>query len=336
MIRRAMVLVVGLMVWLPTACVPSSTEPVLKIGLIAPFEGLYRRTGYEALAAMRLALQDAQSAAPMEIALAPLALDDANVPERSMRAAQKLLVDPSVRAVVGPLTPQTGVAAGDVLDASAVAWFLPHAAHFAGEASQLAGQITGQSLVHDSEQWMEDLVVVVASTARSRGAERLILAGWSPGWPQHDAETWRTVLKMPVLLSAEPGVVTATDAVLWLGDASEGAAYLRQLRAENEDAPFWLGPAGADPVFVDHADALSNVFWVTWLDGAYDAWREETGMSTTAYLVYRATQWAARAAQVAQGVETAASMIDEPTEWRVYVWEFSADGTSSPLLNVVP
>ena len=36
----------------------TDVQPVVKIGLVAPFEGLYRRTGYDALAAMRAAIAD--------------------------------------------------------------------------------------------------------------------------------------------------------------------------------------------------------------------------------------------------------------------------------------
>jgi len=40
-----------------TAC-SASTQPVVKIGLVAPFEGRYRPIGYEAIYAARLAIRE--------------------------------------------------------------------------------------------------------------------------------------------------------------------------------------------------------------------------------------------------------------------------------------
>ncbi|MFZ1771520.1 MAG: ABC transporter substrate-binding protein, partial [Caldilinea sp.] len=88
----------------------TDVRPLVKIGLIAPFEGLYRRTGYEALAAMRQALADAPTG---PVAIIPLALDDSADPTRTVRAAEKLLVDPQVQAVVGPLSPALAAASRD-------------------------------------------------------------------------------------------------------------------------------------------------------------------------------------------------------------------------------
>src|SRR5919108_607445 len=43
-----------------TACVPV-TRPVVKIGLVAPFEGRYREVGYEVIYAVRLAVREANA-----------------------------------------------------------------------------------------------------------------------------------------------------------------------------------------------------------------------------------------------------------------------------------
>src|SRR3954452_7384256 len=81
-------------------CGCTSIRPIVKIGLIAPFEGLYRQSGYDALEAMRQAMADCT---PAGVDVLPLALDDSGDPAQAQRAAQKMLVDPAVRAVVGPL-----------------------------------------------------------------------------------------------------------------------------------------------------------------------------------------------------------------------------------------
>ncbi len=58
----------------------TNTRPVVKIGLIAPFEGLYRESGYEALAAMRSAIADSPLPSQVRIDILPLALDDSADP----------------------------------------------------------------------------------------------------------------------------------------------------------------------------------------------------------------------------------------------------------------
>src|SRR5688500_13064399 len=80
---------------LVTGC--TSIRPIIKIGLIAPFEGLYRQSGYTALDAMRQAMAECT---PPGMDVLPLALDDSGDPARAQRAAQKLLIDPSVGAIV--------------------------------------------------------------------------------------------------------------------------------------------------------------------------------------------------------------------------------------------
>lgn len=99
---------------LMSGCRP--TPEVTKIGLIAPFEGLYRESGYSALATMRGALADAGAA---ELAILPLALDDGDDPLQARRTAQKLRADPTVAAVIGPLTPWAAAGAADELGALA-------------------------------------------------------------------------------------------------------------------------------------------------------------------------------------------------------------------------
>jgi branched-chain amino acid transport system substrate-binding protein len=98
-----------------------SVRPIVKIGVLAPFEGLYRRTGYTVLEAVRRAIVDDSAANPAVFDLLPLALDDSAAPAAARRSTQKLLVDPGVGAVVGPLTPALAAATGDLLAPASVA-----------------------------------------------------------------------------------------------------------------------------------------------------------------------------------------------------------------------
>ena len=85
---------------------PGSTQPVLKIGLVAPFEGRYRSIGYEAIYAARLAIREINArggVAGYRIEL--VALDDRGEPEAAIESAHKLAIDPQVVAVIGHYRP---------------------------------------------------------------------------------------------------------------------------------------------------------------------------------------------------------------------------------------
>lgn len=89
-----------------------STKPVVKVGLVAPFEGLLRWEGYRLLWAVKLALQEAnaQGAVPGR-ALMLVALDDSDDPARAARVARQMAADPAVVAVIGHFSADTTAAA---------------------------------------------------------------------------------------------------------------------------------------------------------------------------------------------------------------------------------
>lgn len=78
-----------------SGCVISSTDNILKIALLAPFEGQYRDIGYEALYAARLALSDADLP---HIDL--LAIDDGGSVETAILRAEAIRQDPAIRGVL--------------------------------------------------------------------------------------------------------------------------------------------------------------------------------------------------------------------------------------------
>jgi len=85
---------------------PGSTKPVIKIGLVAPFEGEQRPQGYQRLYGVKLALQEINLAGGMAgYKIELVALNDyANV-EEAISQAQELVVDSEVRAIVGQWDP---------------------------------------------------------------------------------------------------------------------------------------------------------------------------------------------------------------------------------------
>ncbi len=116
----AKALVALLSAFLVAGC--ASVDPVVKIGLVAPFEGRHREIGYDAIYSARLAVQqinEAGGVAGHRVAL--VALDDRGDPELARQAAASLAVDPGVVAVLGHYLPEITAAAAPVYEQNSLA-----------------------------------------------------------------------------------------------------------------------------------------------------------------------------------------------------------------------
>ncbi|MFQ5611645.1 MAG: ABC transporter substrate-binding protein [Anaerolineae bacterium] len=122
-----LILSVGLILWLATACqMPGSTKPVLKIGLAAPFDGLHRPLGYEVLFAVKAALQERNAAGGVAGHRVELvALNDFDNPGEAIAQAREFVADAGVRGVIGHLSPETTAAALPVYRANRLAVVVP-------------------------------------------------------------------------------------------------------------------------------------------------------------------------------------------------------------------
>jgi len=90
----------------------ASTAPVVKLGLVAPFEGRYRAIGYEAIYAARLAIREINQSGGVDgYRVELVALDDSGSADRAAEQARKLALDPQVVAVIGHYLPDTTAAA---------------------------------------------------------------------------------------------------------------------------------------------------------------------------------------------------------------------------------
>lgn len=101
--------------------------PVVKIGLVGPFEGQNRAIGYDAIYSARLAVREINEMGgigPEGIRLALVALDDGGSPELAAEVAASLVLDPDVIAVVGHWLPDTTAAAAPIYQEAGLA-FLP-------------------------------------------------------------------------------------------------------------------------------------------------------------------------------------------------------------------
>ncbi|MFQ6014524.1 MAG: branched-chain amino acid ABC transporter substrate-binding protein [Anaerolineae bacterium] len=106
-----------------------STKPVVKIGLVAPFEGLYRPLGYKVLYGVKLALRDVNRAGGIEGYMVELvALDDGNDPAEAARQAQEMALDPDVVGVIGHLNDAATMAAAPLYHRHGLVMITPAAA----------------------------------------------------------------------------------------------------------------------------------------------------------------------------------------------------------------
>jgi hypothetical protein len=283
----------------------TSVRPTIKIGVLAPFEGLHRRSGYAALDAVRAAIADFSYE---EAGILPLALDDGAQPQQAVRSAQKLLVDPRVGAIVGPLTPDLGAAVAPVEAIVPISWYTPYS---------VAGQ-----------DWAIGLVRAAVGLAKERGTRDLVLAGWTPGWPRLEAQQWAEAVGMPVRLDDEPAGVDDQGTVFWMGSAEDGAAYLAELRDLQPATIFVLGPQGEDPVFGERLrgsdTGFYDVHWTVWTDAGYTEWTaNHSNHSPNAYLVYRAALAALQEA-------TKHSQNAPPSSWVVQLFRYDDQGAWTP------
>ena len=301
-----------LLLLLPLLVSCRSVRPVVKIGLLAPFEGVQRRTGYAALTAMRLAISDADSA----VALIPLALDEGADPETARRSAQKLLLAQDLGAVVGPTTPASLAVVGDVITTHPLPWYVPY-------TSPLTPDGRADPADFAKQRWLLPLIQAVARVEQQRGQQRLLVAGGTSPWP---AEAALGAI-LPILRSEDVAEITAQDAVFWVGDLVAGARYLCRLRAQQPTVPFWLGLAGDTPLVAELCPISGPVAFVTWLDDGYVEWAQAHDLpSPLAYLTYRATR------------QAIAQINDEPLPsvpaWQITYFTIQPDG-SSVLANAI-
>lgn len=339
--------------------VPTSTQPVAKIGLLAPFEGLHRRNGYAALAAMRLAIEDYRQNMADEhlsdqdaMAIIPLALHldtDGLQTGVAQRTVAKLLADPELAAVVGPYDPAVVLAVESTLTGSALPWLLPFVPNRVNGEQQPAA--FSQEL---TIKWLVPLLAEVATRAAQQGATRLVVAGWqaslfSPTFLDGAMDV--EALPLPLYFVAEASATNVMfdsgDALFWLDTPEAAAAFLATQDVSGwEPVSLWFGPAGDDPLlgelFLSEFTFDSNkIYWVTWLDNHYIAadapeandQRTASNDSTsptplapfrsltpTAYLTYRATQAAIASLNPIY--------IPPPAQWRVVTFARQSDGTS--------
>ena len=267
-----------------------STRPVVKIGLIAPFEELYRDDGYEVLNAVKLAVQERNAAggvAGRDVAL--VALNDNARPDEARQQAAKLAVDADVLGVIGPVKAGSA-AAGPALTERGLPWIaLTELA-----PDELAGGI-GLALSPETLG-----AAAVARLSAQPGVDSVALLS---DWPEARAgaeATGVTVRSLP-LASAGQLASSAGQGVAWLGDAEEGARLAAALGLQ---ATMIGGSEVGSHMFAGRAG--SNAAAVSWLSIAPDG--DKTPQSFVA--AYRALAGADPGPQAVLAYDAANLLLD--------------------------
>lgn len=283
------------------------TRPLAKIGLAAPFEGLGRPLGYEALAGVKLAVAERNMAGGVAGTMVELvALNDFGEPEEARLQAREFSADPAIVGVIAgwdnataraslPIYRQAGLAV-------AVPWsVLPELADpesgvvlVASDTQQL-GNVLAESVAAASP---DRLVVVGDDQTAARYAESLEAFGLKPlrvslpdSLERERFKEWAAQLVFNGSLAPD-ALVLSTDGALagevllalhelgWQGVAFGGAeAGSPEVVDVGEDA-------SANLVFVSPAPAGANVT----LRGESSSASEIAGLGPRAVAAYDATQ----------------------------------------------
>ena len=178
---------------------PGDAAPVIKVGLIAPFEGLGRPLGYTLLPEIKAAISAANAAGRFgRYRVALVALNDDLDPATAAAQALTLAQDDDVVAVLGPWTAATVAAAAPilweagipVLLAAPVTGALPGVRSLCPAATEVAAALTDQAAALGGGGWVEtggdppsaSLVTVAYGGDAAAGASDLLrwrAAGWT-------------------------------------------------------------------------------------------------------------------------------------------------------------
>lgn len=239
------VLVLFAVAW-PLVISSANVRPVLKIGLIAPFEGPERTMAYDVLFAARLAVQARNQAEhDREGALVELvALNDNGSAEEAGRRALAIAADPDVIGIVGPWSDSAASHVTEVARESRLAVIIPESGDQTVTVSDPTDGIVRLSA--DNER----VAAAAIRLARRMGATRpAVLSG-----EQQLAEALRTEAnnsgyESPAmwgpqdLADFERIGDERPDLLLFAGDAFQAADWLSRLNAFGIEVPIIGGPS---------------------------------------------------------------------------------------------
>jgi ABC-type branched-subunit amino acid transport system substrate-binding protein len=206
-----------------------STLPVIKVGLVAPFEGRYRTLGYEVLYAVKLAVRDRNASGGVAGYMVELvALDDGEDVESRRFLAHKFAVDERVMGVIGPFSEESLYAAAPSYQQVGLPLIAPVTCPHPGANSPGEPYCLGAS----AELLADTLAGAVPADARVLVLESGEGPSWvdhlpGSGWERRALDEW----------SASPA-----DVYLYEGDVLAAAELLIEMRDSSVNAPLLGGP----------------------------------------------------------------------------------------------
>ncbi len=245
-----------------TACsfqFPGTTDPLLKIGLVAPFEGQFRARGYEVLYAVKLAVRqwnDAGGVRGYRVEL--VALNDGGDPTMAMHRVRELAVDQDVMGAIGHFVEETTLAAAPEYATQRLALVAPDVG---AEAITAAGWVvrlgpSNRLLAGEAARYaVEDLSAVRLAVLRDQDgrptarthqdlADAFVAAARRLGSS--------VVLDKSIVKNGWTFYLTGVspDLIFLSCDAMEGAEAIRLARQAGVEATFLGGPALGDRALV--------------------------------------------------------------------------------------
>ncbi len=232
----------------------AGAPPTVKIGFVAPVEGLHRPLGYEALFGVKLALQQRNTGRGLNgYRVELVALNDFDDPAEAKIQAQALVADPDVLGVVGHLSAATTLAARPVYRKAKLAVSSPWTTATTGLNPNQAGAV---SLAASD----------IKTTARLAAVARVM---------GFDNFTKLADLNIDHITNNTQAIQLATDAVTGgqiilalrqanissplFGQVDVGSSQLLQTANTAADGLIFVSP-GPDPRHVSGADAFSQAY----------------------------------------------------------------------------
>ena len=240
---------------LSSCAFPGSVKPAVKIGLSAPFEGLYRDLGYEVLYATRLAVREWNAAGGVagRYLVELVALNDFNEPQEAVLQAREMAADPGVLGVLGGWSSLTARQSAPEYARLGLPFLTPDGdpAALGGELARFVVENLGlyrAAILCGGNAGDQTLAEAFAAAFAAQGGTSLAV--------QRHSE--RSEESVQVALAGQP------DLLFIAADAPLAAEWIVQAREVGFVGPIAGGPGLGSPLLVEiGAEAVEGTFYVS-------------------------------------------------------------------------